>query len=78
MGLAMPFLDSPNTTNPVFSVIKVVTPFYREIENNTSEVMQKAWKSAKRVKSSANVGQPTGTFSIDSGKGSLLMINRRR
>ena len=55
--------------DPAFSVIKFVTPFNREIENNTHEVLQKPWKSAKRVKSSANVGQPTGMFSIDSEKG---------
>ena len=35
-------------------------------------------KSAKRVKSSAYVGQHTEMFSVDSEKGSLLMISRRR
>ena len=61
-----------------FSVIKFVIPFDREIENNTHETLQKLVKSATRVKSSSNVGQPTGMFSIDSEKGLVLMINRRR
>ena len=39
---------------------------------------KKPGKRAKRLKSSANVGQPTVMFSVDSEKGSLLMINRRR
>ena len=65
--------------DPAFSVIKFLTPFNRVNENNTHmKCCKKLGESAKRVKSSTNVEQPTGMFSVDNERGSLLMINKRR